>query len=101
MQVRDYIAAQSSHPSDTQVPVHCEGIGTQPLPSGPHLDNRPQTDLATRDLWDLDDDQLWEVLEAVHLETARWEGAIPQTFCSGPGCRVLGAVGKLTWMTGK
>ena len=67
MQVRNYIATQSSHPSGTKVPVQGEGMDGQPLPSEPHLDNRSWTDLATRDLWDLDDDQLWEALAAIKL----------------------------------
>ena len=70
-QVRDYIAAWSSHPSSTQAPVMGEGVEAWPLPSEPYLDNGPQMDLTTRNLWDLDDDQLWEALEAVLLETAR------------------------------
>ena len=44
-----------------------------PLPSKPSLDNRAQMEL-TRDVQDLDDDQLWEVLEALQMETARREG---------------------------
>ena len=67
MQVRNYIAAQSSHLSGTQAPVQGEGMDAQPLPSKPHLDNGPWMDLATRDLWDLDSNQLWEALEAIQL----------------------------------
>ena len=77
MQVRDYIATWNSHPSCVQVPVQGEGVDTQPLSSKPHLDNGPQVELITRDLQDLDNDQLQEVLEAVQFETARQEWAMP------------------------
>ena len=76
VQVRNYIAARSSHPSGVQVPAQGGTVETGPLPSKPHLDNGPQTEL-TRDLLDLDYDQLWELLEAVQLEAARREGPHP------------------------
>ena len=74
VQVRDYNAMWSSHPFGTQTPVQGEGMDTQPLPSKPHLDNRPQTELTTRDIWNLDNDQLRDALEAVQFMTARREG---------------------------
>ena len=77
MQVRDYLAAWSSHLSGTHMPIKGEGVDTQPLPSEPHLDNGPQMELTTRDLWDLDNDQLQEALEVVQFKTARKEGAAP------------------------
>ena len=79
MQVRDYIPARSSHPSDAWVPVQGEGVDTQSLPCEPQLDDGPWMKLTTRDLGDLDDDQLLEVLEAVQLKTARRVGATPHT----------------------
>ena len=42
----------------------------------PSLDEGPQTEL-TRDVEDLNDDQLWEVLEALQMEMARREGLAP------------------------
>ena len=51
-------------------------MDTQPLPSKPNLHDWPQTEL-TRDVQDLVDGQLWEVLEALQIETARREGVIP------------------------
>ena len=75
-------ACEKLHCCKEKSPLWCASaclggeMETQPLPSEPHLDNGPQTEL-TRDLWDLDDDQLWEVLEAVQLEAARREGAAP------------------------
>ena len=50
------------------------GVDTQPLPSEPNPDDGPHMEL-TRDVWDLDDDQLWEMLEALQMETARRKGA--------------------------
>ena len=101
MQVRNYIFVQSSWPSIGSAPVQGEGMDAWPLPSEFHLDNGPQMDLATRDLWDLDDDQLWEVLEVIQLETARREGAASPHGSPRGSLQVPGAVGKLTWMMGK
>ena len=42
MQVRDYIATWSGHPSGVQVPVHVDGVDMQPLPIEPPLDNGPR-----------------------------------------------------------
>ena len=53
MELRDYTAALSSHPSGAQVPVQGEGMDAQSLPSKPDLDNGPWMELATRDLWDI------------------------------------------------
>ena len=55
---------------------------TQPHPSEAHLDSGPRTEL-TRDLQDLDYDQLQEVLEAVQLEAARMEGLHPTKVIMG------------------
>ena len=59
-------------------------MDTQPLSSKPHLDNGPQVELNTRDLQDLDNDQLKEVLETVQFETTRREEA------ASPHCSPLG-----------
>ena len=77
LQVRDYIAARSSHPSGTQVPAQGGEVETQALPSEPSLDDGSQRELI-QDIGDLDNDQLWEVLEALHMEIARREGAASQ-----------------------
>ena len=90
VQVRDYIAMQSSHPSGPQAPVQGEGVDTQTLPSKSHLDNGPQMELTTRDLWDLDNDQLREALEAVQFGIARREALCPYTVHPRAVCRSLG-----------
>ena len=64
-------------------------MGAQPLPSKPQLDDGPRQEV-TRDVWDLDDDQLWEVLEALQMKTARREGVaspyrLPQGSLRVPG----------------
>ena len=59
------------------MPVQGVGVDTQPLPSESHLDNRAWMELTTRDLWNLDNDQLREMLEAVQFKTAKREGATP------------------------
>ena len=66
MQVRDYIGAMVSHPSDAQAPAQGEEVETQPLPSEPHLDDGPKLEL-TWDIWDLNNDQLWR-----HLRLSMW-----------------------------
>ena len=76
MQVRDYIAAQNSHPSDNQAPAHGWEVKTQHLPSKSHLDDGPWPEL-TWDILDLDNDQLWEVLKALHVEVAKREHTVP------------------------
>ena len=86
MQVRDYIAMCSSHPSGAQAPVQCDGVDTQALPSEPHLDNGLQTELITRYLQNLEDDQLQELLETVQFETARMEGPHPHVNHPGVVC---------------
>ena len=71
-QVRDYIATRSSHQSGTQTHVHSRGLAIWPVPGMPSLEKGPsgaqasttQAEL-TRDVWDLDDDQLWGALEAL------------------------------------
>ena len=66
-----------SHQSGTQMHVQGSGVGTLSLMSMPSLDEGPleaQTSIPCVELtmivWDLDDDQLWEVLEALQTETA-------------------------------
>ena len=76
IQVRDYIAARSSHPSGTHLLTQGGDMKTQPLPSKPHLDNGPQPEL-TRDIWDLDYDQLCGLLKAFLMEIARREWVAP------------------------
>ena len=66
----------------------------------PSLDDRPMMKLA-RDVWDLNDDQLWEVLEALQMKMARREEMapphwLPQGIRGPPGMAV-----KLKWMMGK
>ena len=72
-QVWDYIAANTSYPSDIQAPVQVRRLNTQPLPNKPNPDDGPQMDL-TRDVQDLDNDQLRKMLEALQMETVRSEG---------------------------
>ena len=55
----------------------------------------------TRDVQDLDDDQLQEVLEAHQIETARSKGEVPPHWSPQSSLRVPGVVVKMTWMTGK
>ena len=57
-------------------------VDTHSLPSQPNLDNGPQMGL-TRDVWDLDHDQLLEVLEAIQMETARRRGSTPHGSAQG------------------
>ena len=45
----------------------------------------------------MDNDQLWEALEAVQLETARREGAMSLHGSPQGSLQVPGVVGKLTW----
>ena len=59
-------------------------VGIWPFPSMPNLDkgpleaqtSMPQAEL-TRDVWDLDDDQLWEALEALQVKVSRGRGLHP------------------------
>ena len=76
MQVRDYIAATSSHPSGALAPAQGEEVETQPSPNEPHPNAEPQSDL-TQDIWELWLDQLWEVLRALHMEIVRGRGCTP------------------------
>ena len=66
VQVRNYIAATSSHPSGTPALAQCEVVGTQPSPSKPHPDDEPQPDL-TQDIRELCLDQLLEALRALQM----------------------------------
>ena len=68
-------------------------MDTWPLPSKPNVDDGPQTEL-TRDIQDLDDDQLWEVLEALQTETARREGTAPPCRLLQANLRVPGSGGE-------
>ena len=68
-QERDYITVSSSAHLVLKHMFRM-GVDTQPLSSVPNLDNGPWMEL-TRDVWDLDNDQLWEMLEALQMETAR------------------------------
>ena len=80
-QVREYITMRSSHQSGAWIHVQGRGVGTWPLPRMPNLDKglseaqvpMPLEELS-RDVWDLDNDQLWEVLEALQTEMA-WREA--------------------------
>ena len=74
MQVRDYIVARSSHPSGAWMPLQGRGWIPDLSPVTPTQMMGPRL---TRDAWDLDDDQLQEVLEALQMETARREGSTP------------------------
>ena len=76
VQMRNYNAARMSHPISAQATCAGWGVDAWPLLSEPTSDSGPQLEF-TRDVWDLDDDQLREVLEALHLEMARWEGSAP------------------------
>ena len=73
-QVRDYIAVRSSHHSGASAQAPDEGMETQPPPSELSRDDGLQMTLA-KDIQELDDDQLLEVLEAIQFEMARREGA--------------------------
>ena len=99
MQVRDYIATWSSHPSGTQAPVKGKGVDARPLPSESHLDNGSQREL-TKDLCDLDDDQLWEALEAAQLKPDR-EGTAPHMGLPQAVSWSLDVAGWPKWMMGK
>ena len=66
--------------------MHVQGRaeGTQPLPRVPSLDEGPSEAQASkphvgliRDVQDLNDDQLWEVLEALQTKMAQREGLCP------------------------
>ena len=76
------------------------GVDMWPLPTMPSQDNGPQMEL-TRDVWNLDDDQLWEVLEALQMEIARKEGWHPHTGHLKEIWGAWEALVKLRWMTGK
>ena len=65
----------------------------------PSLDEGPQMELM-RDVQDLNDNQLWEVLEAPKIEMARREGGTPHRLTQR-NLMVPGVVVKLKWMTGK
>ena len=98
--LRQYVTVKSSHQSGTPTHVQGGGVGTQPLPSMPSLDKgllEAQTPMSqeelTRDVQDLDDDELWELLEALQTETTRREGTgsplgSPQGNQWGPGVTV-------------
>ena len=60
------------------------GVSVQPLPSVPSPDEEPSEAQAsipqvelTRDIWDLNNDQLWEVLETLQTKVAQREGQHP------------------------
>ena len=72
-QVKDYMAATSSHPSGALAPVQGEKVETQPSPSKPLPNDEPQPDL-TQDIRELCLDQVWEELGPLHMEIARREG---------------------------
>ena len=82
-QVREYITKRSSHPSGALKHMWCGGVGIQPLPSMPSRDEglseaqalMPQVEL-TRDVWDLNNDQLWEALEVLLIKMAWREGQL-------------------------
>ena len=65
------------------------------LPSEPNPDNWLQRTL-TVDNWELDNDQLWEVLEAIRFETVMREGE-PHTSHPRQTCGSLGAAVKPVW----
>ena len=50
--------------------------GIPASPSEPNPDNVPQRTL-TRDIWELDNDKLWEVLEAIRYKMDRRKGGTP------------------------
>ena len=89
MQVRDYIAATSSHPSGTPVLAHGEEVETHPSPSMLYPDTEPWLDL-TSYICELDLDQLWVMLRALLIEIAGREGAAPPQGCPQGSLRVPG-----------
>ena len=76
--IRDYVAAGSSHSSDASAQGLIDGVKIQPPLSKPSPDEGLQWTL-TRDICELDNDQLWKVLEAIRFETARREWQHPYT----------------------
>ena len=76
VQARNYIATRTSCPIGTQVPVQDRGWlpGLSPVSPALMMGSQPAV---IRDVWDLDDYQLREVLEALQLEMARQEGVAP------------------------
>ena len=76
-QVKEYVAVRSSCQYGAQRHVQGRAVGTQPLPSMPSLEkglSEAQASMLqveiTRDVQDLDDNQLWEILEALKTEMA-------------------------------
>ena len=76
-QVRDYVAMRISHLSGTQMHVQGRVMGIQPLPNMPSLDKGLSEAQAfmlhvelSRDVWDLNENQLQEVLEALQTKMA-------------------------------
>ena len=80
-QVRKYIAKKGSHPSGTQTHMQGRGVGIQPLPSPEEGLSKVQTSMSqaqpTRDVWDLDNDQLQQVLKALQIKMAKRERVAP------------------------
>ena len=71
----EYITKRSNHPSDTQMHMQGRGVGIQPLPCMPSPDEGPSEAQASRPwaelpmgVWDLNDDQLQEVLEPLQTK---------------------------------
>ena len=81
-QVREYIAARSSHPLGIWTHIKGRDLGVQPLANVPSLEeglseaqmSMSQMELI-RDVWYLDDEQLWEVLEALQTKMAQRDGS--------------------------
>ena len=100
-QVREYVARRSIHSSGTHKHVQIRGVGIWPLPSMPSQDKRlseaqasmPQVEL-TWDVWDLNDNQLQEAVEALQTKTDWSEGAASQLASPQGNPRVPGGGGE-------
>ena len=82
--MREYVTKRDHHPSGAGTPMQSRGVSIWPLSSVPSPDKEPLEAQApvpqaklTRDVWDLDNDQLWEVLETLQTKLAQREGAAP------------------------
>ena len=107
-QVREYVTMRSSSPSVTQTNVQGWRVGIWPLSNLPSQDkgpseaqaSMPQAEL-TRDVKDLGEDQLQEVLEVLQTEMAQRDGAASPLGLPWGIQGSLGVVVKLWQMTGK
>ena len=97
-QVMDYIATRANCPFGTSMQVPDEGVEFQP-PSVNPAQTMGLWRTLTRDIWEPNNDQLWEVLEAIQFETARREGHHPCMGHPRPTHGSLGVAVNPAWPT--